>query len=842
MAKSPQVKEDSIAEHHDDPDQLFVEASVAEVRAIEQRTRADIETQKQELRSMVGEQYLELISAADAIVAMNKNAHAVLDKLDSMQTACDISTIKKRAATVRSDQDEKGHNQKRQHLFALAALIKSLADVPEQIWHALENHRYLHAARLYAIAKRVHDTDMGFVDVQAAFPVVQRQWDAVSFFLPQIIQKSTAFLRIPDQTSESVAEILLSLMLLDGQVYLGTMEQLLEIRMAAINDMVSSKEHRLPYQLKEIIQLVQRTLVHVYEIYLQQPLLVNCVDQLQDNFMMGSSSSTLPAITRVFAPSTNVHLLMRYLPENVQSYTPHLETGQPLLPGDIRQFAQAWIQNVEELLEGHLDTMLEQADTHQTLIQIRSRVWDLLETAESNHRRSGIVLETKGASWKETCEGLLERPYSLWDNMLRDPFNRHARKLIDTRCQALAEQPHTLILKRVQAKEACPVALDTTTLPLPTSSSSDAIQIFIKSLSDASQGRHRLIQETQAAFDDALQIMRNDVEHHMAFSDKHSFQCKTDTASIKEHFESTCANAISEYTSGLRKLLDELHSWTDEKAANDMGIFIGRLAHAIAISSKELPRALTLSKPSTHSTLELRSGIDKDPRVKRLQDGLIDTYHQAHNSWITMVSSKFGHALQKGLSENQWNDQCAAALLWNNVGEDVHLPIQATNGVAHAVYQVCQELRRVNSTMLDKTIMQALKKHLTQTMTTTFQSFKPELTEKGAIQLIFDIYFANLVLQDGIFTEEMKQCIENTKAHIDPINWATFEPHFAPSVERFCLKQTLILGILTRPNRETYERTRKTTATSNQQHNVVPLAPQAPRFTLLPIGHLSLRA
>ena len=32
----------------------------------------------------------------------------------------------------------------------------------------------------------------------------------------------------------------------------------------------------------------------------------------------------------------------------------------------------------------------------------------------------------------------------------------------------------------------------------------------------------------------------------------------------------------------------------------------------------------------------------------------------------------------------------------------MHLPIQATNGVAHAVYQVCQELRRVNSTMLDK--------------------------------------------------------------------------------------------------------------------------------------------
>lgn len=62
--------------------------------------------------------------------------------------------------------------------------------------------------------------------------------------------------------------------------------------------------------------------------------------------------------------------------------------------------------------------------------------------------------------------------------------------------------------------------------------------------------------------------------------------------------------------------------------------------------------------------------------------------------------------------------------------------------------------------------MQALKKQLGETMTSTFQSFKPELTEKCAIQLIFDMYFVNMVLQDGIFTEEMKQCIENTKEHV----------------------------------------------------------------------------
>lgn len=53
-----------------------------------------------------------------------------------------------------------------QRLYALAALVKSLADVPEQIWHALENHRYLHAGRLYTLSKAVHDyLDTGFDDI-----------------------------------------------------------------------------------------------------------------------------------------------------------------------------------------------------------------------------------------------------------------------------------------------------------------------------------------------------------------------------------------------------------------------------------------------------------------------------------------------------------------------------------------------------------------------------------------------------------------------------------------------------------------------------------------------------
>ncbi|KAI8346744.1 Vps51/Vps67-domain-containing protein [Blakeslea trispora] len=98
--------------NEDDPDSYLIESSVPDVRAFEQKTRNAIETQKKELRAMVGDKYQDLISAADTIVTMSRNAQAIQANLERMQSTYDVDSIKQIARNQLELQDGKSNHSK----------------------------------------------------------------------------------------------------------------------------------------------------------------------------------------------------------------------------------------------------------------------------------------------------------------------------------------------------------------------------------------------------------------------------------------------------------------------------------------------------------------------------------------------------------------------------------------------------------------------------------------------------------------------------------------------------------------------------------------------------------
>jgi hypothetical protein len=128
-----------------------------------------------------------------------------------------------------------------QILQLLSAHIKLLLDAPEHLWRLIERKKYFQAAWLFLLARVVHralvrDDDQDEenwsnqgIDVMASpvnafnirtlaepfvqeqFPLVQRQWDAVSHFRTQIIHKATLSLRSYKAPPEVRARSLISI-------------------------------------------------------------------------------------------------------------------------------------------------------------------------------------------------------------------------------------------------------------------------------------------------------------------------------------------------------------------------------------------------------------------------------------------------------------------------------------------------------------------------------------------------------------------------------------------------------------------------------------------------------
>jgi hypothetical protein len=113
----------------------------------------------------------------------------------------------------------------------LSAHIKLLLDAPEHLWRLIERKKYFQAGWLFLLARVVHralvrdddqdeenwanqgiDITVSLVKlmlvhllsyrVQEQFPLIQRQWDAVSHFRTQIIHKATLSLRLYTAPSE----------------------------------------------------------------------------------------------------------------------------------------------------------------------------------------------------------------------------------------------------------------------------------------------------------------------------------------------------------------------------------------------------------------------------------------------------------------------------------------------------------------------------------------------------------------------------------------------------------------------------------------------------------------
>ncbi|KAJ2905695.1 hypothetical protein GGI21_004136, partial [Coemansia aciculifera] len=269
-----------VVDGDDSADKLFAKLSISEMRRYEQSLQRQIAAMRAQMRQVAGTHYPELIDAADSAVALDTASGKIsmqLNKLREMlESTRQHSTKQGVGVAVKSASELDAGGGGKTQVYAIAAQVKVLVDTPEQIWKALGAQRFIQAALLYLIAgeihgrlssgpKRHHEEDM--VDPLLAFPVIERQWEAVKPFREQIAAKARQLLsshsEVPAELGDAGLGAIGAIALLediDSEMACTLFLALRADSLAPLLDRLRSGTEAIDAMLHELLARVQRIL------------------------------------------------------------------------------------------------------------------------------------------------------------------------------------------------------------------------------------------------------------------------------------------------------------------------------------------------------------------------------------------------------------------------------------------------------------------------------------------------------------------------------------------------------------------------------------------------------
>ncbi|KAF9914140.1 Golgi transport complex subunit 1 [Lobosporangium transversale] len=508
---------------------------------------------------------------------MRETALEVQGNIAQMRNTCDIHTLKRSVAARTSKTQYNAMDDMKKSLYASAAQIKLLADVPEQIWRNIENSNYLTASRLYLISKAIYgnlsariDDDHESVKIMETFPVVGRQWDAVSHFKVQILQKSQLHLKSAEETDLDVIETICAIMLLDDVTIKDMLQLFLIQREAAIREALEPRvEGRdIGAQIVKAIRVLQKTLFHIEHVFSESDqtlandntkpkssLLERHLKNIQQTFSsassspnisssttvgtlhgallssqqkdkalapsklphLTSSSSTASIIPKLYPTTPNIHLLVRHLPEAIQNFTPSINPEGPKAAFTQQEMlveVQRWVEHIKAVLNNGFEALLHQVQSNTALVSIRSKIWKALSVDEF-----ALLSTTRKSQFNEVCRTLLGEAVSIWSTVLRSGFAKAFQNNILFALDELSHQPEKLIRPRLGEldEESDPnhdigrfvwnsVNIGKGSAP------SKATQPLVRKINESVAGKTDLIAQVIRAFEETLMAIRTDQE------------------------------------------------------------------------------------------------------------------------------------------------------------------------------------------------------------------------------------------------------------------------------------------------------------------------------------------
>ncbi|KAI0654239.1 hypothetical protein C8Q70DRAFT_1087860 [Cubamyces menziesii] len=482
-ASSSHKLDNSINLNDIDPDELFTKHTVAEIRMVQNRLRAEADAKQEELRLMVGERYRDLLEASTSILNLAKSSKHVLEALEEMREtvrSIDPLPAPRRAAT---GEGELAHLQA---LQSLSAHVKLLLDAPEHLWRLMERKVYLNAAWLFLLARVVHralsqdDEEQSWhaygIDVADHLPLVRRQWDSITPFRSQISHRATLFLREVNATPGQVCATLLTLHLLESRPLPETLSMYLAQRTKALSTVLARNAStpangnasdtkpngKTPHRPRKVVvrEAKRRTLAALdvvsCTVHTARLVFADTSDQQQPMMKQALQFFQAPSETPTHLPpelqlSTQILLStlpsssqLLLLPQSIRAYKPYVDgasLADPNLQAQLQDRLGGWLTKAVQELRGAMSDWIAPLESVREVWEVRASLLEWLKGAEgirpAEQQELGslidsVALEQAAAVWK-TALHRLETSFQEAISKAADELTKgHDKQTLDT--------------------------------------------------------------------------------------------------------------------------------------------------------------------------------------------------------------------------------------------------------------------------------------------------------------------------------------------------------------------------------------------------------------------------
>ncbi|TRY75813.1 hypothetical protein TCAL_07009 [Tigriopus californicus] len=856
-----------------DPDRLFEQHSVEELTAIHRSLRQQMEGKREELRTMVGERYRDLIEAADTINTMKTGAR------HTIQTIQDLMVKSKAMShTASLSTDRSAVNPQNVPYLTLAAEIKCLMMCPEKIWTQVDQRDYLQASQLYLFARHTHTgltMDQGghfsAQHVANVFPVVGRQWASIAHFRDAILQGAKSTLIRTDSTPEACIGAMLSRALIQGFSASDLFEEFLQLRKADFKQYLQ-EEHQSETAkglMARSLGLILSTLTVIHQAF-----------RAEEGVTLASQAQSMQKPT-LDTFETKLSPVLKYLPPIVSGFKPSLiQPLKPLETDYVQSKLRTWLDEIHELVNPEIKQVMSHISGIGSLISIRRSVYELL-------------LSKDPKCWDQVCRSLLGKELNLWDEFFRSVFRERIEALIASQIAGSVycvqstlsgltdlnseSDLSAFLWSESQVSEIGLLASG------PGAKSKDG-SVRLTGLELKARGYSPRVLDLCEQFDGMLKRLLQDVK--LLIEDQLSkevekasplempalFLDKLTNESVKEPFLAQADNeaillfleqSVQEHLDGMITHIGEKYLSQDQRG---LCVFLARFYQALPEISPNLEKSVLASKTlapvkeAPFEPIQARKTLKVDPQWGDVKEKLELESCRIFRFWITALMIDLKSALSLALRTNQDPRLLHIFGAWETIeiseqGEESE-PVKSTIKVPQApsiaficaLGEFCHHVYNIAPYSLPTPVQMALSQEPCKVVTSVYTHLvdQERLNQNVALQLLFDLQFmkAAIISTDNKPTQELaEEIIQKLEAnHIDPFDLRVFLPYISVNVKKSILKEQGLLSVLIPNDRFTLMASMKSSlpppsSLSNQEnHNLMwTIPPKKEKIPLIPI-------